>query len=338
MENSASPPAFEPPPVWVITDGKVGMDVQARGVADALGLPYEVKHVAPRGVWALAAPWGPVAPTERFGTCGSQFAPPWPALAIATGRASIPYIRKLKRVAGAATFTVILQDPKTPASSADLIWVPAHDKRRGANVIATLTSPHSFTPQRLADLRSTVPPEIAALPHPRVGVVLGGKNGVYSFSGADDARLVASLRSLAAVGASFMITPSRRTHASLLGAVRSATCNAPRLIWDGNGTNPYPQFLAHADILVVTADSVNMCGEACATGRPVYVFHPSGGSAKFDRFHAGLAASGATKPLLENFDAITHWAYPPLDSAAMIVDGIRKRWRPEDYPFRRVSN
>ncbi len=304
------------------------MDVQARGVADALGIAYEMKHVAPRGVFAMTAPWGPIAPSERFGQPGSFFAPPWPDLAIATGRASIPYLRALRRRAGPATFTVVLQDPKTGAGTADLIWVPAHDTRRGSNVITTLTAPHSFSPARLAALRAWVPPEIAALPTPRVAVILGGKNGVYTFTDADDDRLETSLRSLGARGAGFMVTPSRRTHQRLIRAVTAATANRPRLIWDGVGGNPYPDFLAHADALVVTADSVNMCGEACATGKPVYVFTPSGGSAKFSRFHAGLAASGATRPLPNAFTTFEPWPYPAIDSAASIATEITSRWTP----------
>jgi uncharacterized protein len=312
---------------WVITDGKTGMDVQALGVAHALGLDIELKRVSPSGVFAMTAPWGPVAPAERFGQPGSPFAPPWPDMAIATGRASIPYLRALRRRAGPATFTVVLQDPKTGASTADLIWVPAHDRRRGHNVITTLTAPHSFSQARLTDLRNHIDPEIAALPKPRIAVILGGKNGVYRFSDADDDRLEGALRSLSALGASFLVTPSRRTHQRLIRAVSAATEGAPRLIWDQTGANPYPAFLAHADQLIVTADSVNMSGEACATGRPVHVFTPSGGSAKFTRFHKGLAASGATRPLREHFTELADWAYTPLDSAAAIADEIRARWR-----------
>jgi hypothetical protein len=328
--------------VWLITDGKAGMDTQARGVADALdgqvpgGLDIVVKHVAPRGVWAMAAPWGPVAPAERFGEPGTPFAPPWPDLAIATGRASIPYIRALKRRAGAATFTVVLQDPKTGPGTADLIWVPAHDRRRGPNVITTPTAPHSFSAARIAALRTSVPPEIAALPAPRVAVILGGKNGVYSFTTADDDRLEAALASLRTLGASFMITPSRRTHQRLIRAVDRATEGGPRLLWDGRGANPYAQFLAHADALIVTADSVNMCGEACATGRPVHVFTPSGGSPKFARFHAALADLGATRPLPDRFETPVAWSYAPVDSAAIIATAIRARWAATAPPDRAV--
>jgi uncharacterized protein len=327
-----APQALADATCWIITDGKAGMDVQARGVADALGVSYVFKHVTPGGLWAALAPWGPVAPSERFGEPGTLFAPPWPDLAIATGRASIPYLTALRRRAGAGLYSVILQDPKTSAKSADLIWVPAHDRRRGANVITTLTSPHSFSAQRLAELRSTLPASLAALAAPRVAVILGGKNGVYSFTDADDDRLAGALGSLKALGCSFMVTPSRRTHRRLLRAVEEATVGAPRTLWDGTGDNPYPSYLAHADALIVTADSVNMCGEACATGRPVYVFTPSGGSPKFARFHEGLAAAGATRPLPDQFSALPHWEYPPLDSAAIIANEIRARWRTKSAP------
>lgn len=311
---------------WVITDGKAGMDVQAKGVADALGLDYRIKHVAPQGIWRVAAPWGPVAPRERFGLEGSAFAPPWPDVAIATGRASIPYLRRLRRLAGAATYCIVLQDPKTGPATADLIWVPEHDRRRGVNVMTTPTAPHSFTAQRLAVLRGSIPLPIAALPHPRVAVVLGGKNGIYRFTDADDDRLQASLTAMGRLGASFMITPSRRTHQRLIRAVDAATRDRPRILWNMVGDNPYADFLAHADQLVVTADSVNMTGEACATGRPVWVFEPSGGSAKFRRFHLALQHHGATRPLPGMLVGLDTWTYPPLDAAAIIAREVERRW------------
>jgi uncharacterized protein len=323
---------------WLITDGKAGMDVQAHGVADALGLDAVMKHVAPSGAFRFFAPYAPVAPKEKFGLSGALFAPPWPDVAIATGRLSIPYLRALKRRAGFHTYTIILQDPKTGAKSADLIWVPAHDTLRAANVVTTPTAPHSFTAERLAALRAEMPPAIAALPGPRVAVILGGKNGIYKFTDACDDRLEAALGSLAARGVSFMITPSRRTHPRLLNAVDKATAGAARILWTGDGTNPYPDFLAHADALIVTADSVNMCGEAAATGKPVYIFTPSGGSPKFDRFHAGLRHYGATRPLPTTLDSLETWAYPPLDAARVIAAEVERRWqrrqtmlRPTDF-------
>ena len=329
---------------WVIADDKIGMQVQVKGVADALGLNYELKQVAPRGLTRLLAPWARPRRAERIGKPGSLLEPPWPAIALATGRLAIPYILAVRRLAGPDTFTVILQDPKTSANSADLIWVPEHDRRRGANVISTVTAPHSFSPKRLAGLRAAVPPAIAALPHPRVAVVLGGANGIYTFDDESLKRLGASLEALAGSGAAFMITPSRRSPPQLVATVEAATRSAPRILWDGSGPNPYPDFLAHADALIVTADSVNMTGEACATGRPVYVFAPKGGSEKFDRFHAALRALGATRPLPDRLMALEAWTYVAIDSAGLIAAEIERRWLrrkallPKGWPGRAGSS
>src|SRR5262245_8571926 len=312
---------------WIISDGKAGNDAQTRGVFDALGLSYEVKRVEPTGLWRLLAPWGPVSPAERFGTQHSPFRPPWPDFAIAAGRLTTPYIRKLKRAAGRSTYTVILLDPNVGTGAADLFWVPAHDRLRGPNVITTLTAPHSYTPRRLADFRRTMPPAIAALPVPRLPVSLGGPDGKYRYTPAAVARLVSALRSLAALGAGLMITPSRRTPAQVAALVREATQEVPRLFWSGVGDNPYPHFLAHADTLVAPADSVNMVGEACATGKPVYVFEPEGGSPKRTHFHEALRRHGATRLLPERFETLEAWSYAPLNSAETIAAEIAQRWQ-----------
>src|SRR5215831_5403131 len=139
---------------WIISDGKIGNEVQARGVFDALRLDYEIKRVAPTGLWQALSPWGPVSPAERFGAPESQFRPPWPDFAVAIGRLTTPYIRRLKQLAGFTTYTVILQNPKVPARTADLFWVPEHHNRRGPNIITALTAPHSFTRERLRALRA----------------------------------------------------------------------------------------------------------------------------------------------------------------------------------------
>lgn len=312
---------------WIISDGKAGNEAQCVGVFEALALDYQFKRVDPKGLWKKLAPWGPVDPAERFGSPGRQFAAPWPDFAIAAGRLAIPYIRKLKRAAGPATYTVILMDPKVSSGTADLFWVPEHDKRRGPNVLTTLTSPHRFTPRRLAELRARMPPAISALPSPRVAVLLGGPNGDYRFPPEVVAHLITALQSMLALGAGLMITPSRRTPPELAASVRQATGRAANaLFWNGEGESPYPQFLAHADAFVVTADSINMAGETCATGKPVHIFEPEGGSAKFARFHDTLRWYGATRPLPERFERLETWSYTPLSSAETIASEIACRW------------
>jgi uncharacterized protein len=311
---------------WIISDGKRGNEVQSGGVLAALGLVCETKLVAPKGLWRALSPWGPVSPFEHFGGPQSQFRAPWPDFAIATGRLTTPYIRALKRAAGLATYTIILQDPKVNASAADLFWVPEHDRRRGINVVTTLTAPHGFSPQCLAHLGKHLPAPLAALPQPRFAVALGGPNGDYRYSSEVMAHLVGALTSLTALGAGLMITPSRRTPAAVVARISEAVRGASVWLWDEVGDNPYPYFLAHADAFIAPADSVNMTGEPCATGRPVFVFYPDGGSAKFDRFHRALERYGATRPLPRRFERFETWSYAPLNSAETIAREVARRW------------
>ena len=112
-----------------------------------------------------------------------------------------------------------------------------------------------------------MPAEIAALPSPRVAVLLGGPNGDYRYTPPRVAHLVSALQSLGALGAGLMITPSRRTPADVVGFLREQTAWQPHLFWDGEGENPYAQFLAQADAFIVPADSVNMTGEPVRDGQ-----------------------------------------------------------------------
>lgn len=325
-EHQGAAPLLAGREVWIISDGKAGHEIQMLGIAEALGATPVIKRIPEPGrLYKLTAPYGPPPRASRPGRDGSLFCAPWPALAFATGRLTTPYIRALKKTAGFATYTMILLDPKTGPNAADLFWVPEHDARRGANVVTTLTSPHRYSQTRLAELRAHVPAEIAALPKPRVAVLIGGPNGDYRYEQADCERLTWLLGELAGQGAGLMITASRRTPPDLIAAVDAATAGAQRILWSGEGANPYPAFLAHADAFIVTADSVNMAGEAAATGKPVHIFHPSGGSKKFDRYHAALQAQGVTRRLDDATQLGAQWAYAPLNSAEMIAAEICRR-------------
>ena len=157
-------------------------------------------------------------------------------------------------------------------------------------------------------------------------MLLGGPNAVYRFDQSDIDRLIGILAGLSRAGAALMITPSRRTPEKLIADLDAATAGAPRILWNGAGDNPYPAILASADAFIVTADSVNMAGEAAATGKPIHIFKPSGGSEKFARFHAALQAHGATRTLDANGSLAT-WTYEPLVSARVIADEIHRRWK-----------
>ena len=121
-----------------------------------------------------------------------------------------------------------------------------------------------------------------------------------------------------------LVTPSRRTGEENTALLKSALSAAPAFVWDGTGENPYFGILGLADNIVVTADSVNMISEACATGKPVYVYDLPGGSAKSARFRDALLARGLVRSL-----EVPLVPYPAhkLDEMAAVVAAIGDRIR-----------
>jgi mitochondrial fission protein ELM1 len=300
---------------WIVTDGGAGYEVQALGIAEALGVVPEVKRIRQSAPWRWLAPWGPVADP-------GDIVPPWPDLVLAAGRQSIPFARLIRRKSKGKTFVAVLQDPRVPPSWFDFVWVPAHDRLRGQNVLATTVSPHRLTPERLLGEAERILPEIDHLPRPRIAVLLGGTNAVFRFDEAAAQRIGTELADAAKrYGGGLMVTPSRRTGARQAEIIRERIKDAPSVMWNGEGENPYFGFLGAADVIVVTCDSVNMVGEAAGTGKPVYVIELEGGSAKWERFLGAIYAHGAARPFAGEIDA---WVYRPLNATEEIATAIAR--------------
>ncbi|HRE21359.1 MAG TPA: mitochondrial fission ELM1 family protein [Rhabdaerophilum sp.] len=315
---------------WIVTDGKAGDLNQCLGLAERLGIAPEIRTVLPRApfVWGMPLTWRirPLAidPAEAPGRAGGPLAGEMPDLVIASGRRAAPYLPAIKRQSGGHTFTVFLKDPRTSAEIADFLWVPEHDRLRAQNVMTTLLSPHRVSPTSLHILRMAQPPtQIAALPSPRVAVLIGGNSKDFTFADTDVARFGAALEALGRSGAGIMATTSRRTPPALAEAARAAIGNVGGGLWDGTGDNPYRDLLAHADALVVTAESVNMVGEALATGRSVHLFRPTGGSRKIDQFLRGLEARGLVHPFS---GAVRDDRYEPVDDTDVIAQELARRY------------
>jgi len=318
-----SAPRPTAPTTWVLTDGKVGMENQCLGLAQALGVTPVVKRVAIRLPWRALPPplwWNALAAP---GPGGDALTPPWPNLLIATGRQTVALSIAIRRASRGATFTVQIQDPAVPPSRFDLVVAPEHDRLTGANVVATKGALHGVTERRLAEAAERFRARLAALPRPLVAVLIGGSNGRYRLDRDAVSRLAQALRHVAeSEGAGLVVTPSRRTGDDNLTALRDGLSGLAAEIWDGTGENPYLGYLALADAVVVTCDSVNMVCEACATGKPVHVFMLEGGSTKFRHFHESFAASGLTRPFR---DRIERWAYAPPRETERVAGIIRER-------------
>ena len=263
---------------------------------------------------------------------GDRLSPPWPDLLIGTGRKSVAPLLAVKRASGGRTFCVQVQNPDIALEKFDLVIAPEHDQLRGENVLSTLGSMHGVTAAVLDDAKALFADAVAALPRPLIAVLLGGNNAVYRMDENLVRRLADDLATLAgANGCGLAITASPRTPREAVGVITKRLANelesAKAVFWDGAGANPYLGYLAHADAILVTADSVNMVSEAAATGKPVHVIDLPGGSDKFHRFHTAMVAAGITRPFT---GAIEHWSYTAPDDTARAAAEIRYRMSQRD--------
>ncbi len=324
MRSAGYQPA-EPLNVWIVTDGRAGIEAQAIGLAEAIArrapISLTTKRVHLRTPWRWLPAGMVPAPRQAMALDSDPIEPPWPDIFIGCGRASIPFALGVRDWSNGRTFVVQLQDPRINPREFDVVIPPMHDGLEGPNVLPIVGACNRITQERMeravSEYKSA---NLEDLPSPRFAVLIGGKSKRQDISAA---RARAISDSLAAVqretGGTLMATLSRRTsHAARL---QFRTWLAPHcaVFYEDEGANPYPAMLGVADHVFVTADSVNMATEASATGKPVHILAVDGQLGKLARFHRSLARRGCARPFNGKLET---WSYPPLletDRAAAAV-------------------
>ncbi len=322
-----NPPASIDPACWAISDGAAGNERQALALAHALGLVPRVVRIDLRQPWATFAPRLTIGAYHAIRDhAGAPLASPWPDIAIGCGRRAALATRLLRDCSGGRTFTVQILDPRIDAAAFDVVIAPQHDHVRGPNVLHSIGALNAVDHGWLAAGRTHFA-RFAVLPAPRTAVLIGASNHAQRLDAAYFDAFVERLAARHATdGGSFLVSVSRRTPNAIAAALRAAFAAFPGVFWGGagDGENPYAGFLAWADRIVVTPDSVNMLSEAAATGKPLYTFASRPIAGKLAAFHAALVASGH----LRRLDDATHRAQPePLDETAAIAELVRERWQ-----------
>ena len=310
----------------VITDGAAGNERQALSLALGMRLSPRVVRIALRAPWRWLGPGfvrgANMAIARRQWRALSS---PWPALAIGCGRHAAVLTRALREASSGATFSVQILDPRIEAKHFDLVIAPRHDALEGDNVIATMGSLNPVDDDWLEQARVEFS-TLRQLPHPRTALLIGG---VRRGLGTDDVWLDAMIARLQSMherdGGSMLITTSRRTPAQWRERLRAAFKHGTTCFWGGatDGVNPYPGYLAVADRIVVTPDSVNMLSEACATGVPVFTSLPRNAPAKLAAFHAELVDQGWLHDLHAEQGA--YQQPPPLREMASVASKVWHR-------------
>lgn len=315
-------PASTGPASTIMTEGYAGLENQALGLAEAACLAPAICRITPRPLHArLPAAWWPRPARAVTGLEGLG-----EGLLISAGGTAAAVAAALRR--RDRRTVVCVQNPRLPLDRFDLVVANAHDGLSGPNLIVTRTALHRASPEALSRASDLWRPRLGRMfgrpdDSGLLAVLVGGSNGRFRLDVATAAPLAAALVAGAARrGLRIALTPSRRTAPPVVDLFRDALRPVGGWVWDGGGENPYLGLLSCASAIVVTADSISMVSEACATGAPVFVAALPGRSRRIARFLDLLTREGR----IRRFDGdLAPWPVRPIDDTAAAAHEMRHR-------------
>ncbi len=320
--------------VWVLDDPRPGTSAQALGIAERLGVPFRriplgwgrFPHLA--GLVPGGSLLGLNAQAKRAATVATDNPP---ALVISAGRRSAAVALWMKSQYGARVVHCMspgLAGVLSPHGF-DLLVIPAHDNPSPAdNVLPVLGAPHRLSPMLLQQAEAAWHERLAHMPHPRITLLVGGPVRAVGMPPSVAHTLGRKVARIAqATGGSVLATTSRRTGSEATEALAAGLSTSLNLIyrWGEPGENPYRGFLASADSIIVTADSVSMISEACATHAGVYVAAPEMAGRRHHRLINSLVSAGQVRMFGTGVGAFSR---PTLDEAGRVAAEILRR-----FPF-----
>ena len=323
--------------VWVLDDPRAGTSTQAIGIAEQLGVPFRriglsfnwLAHtagLAGRGsLRGLAGRGGPLAAA----VAGLGEGAGRPHLVISSGSRAATVALWLKDRLGCRIVHCMRPGLRGLFrwSDFDLLIVPEHDNpAAAANVLPVLGAPHRVSADALRAAERQWHDRLDHMPQPVVALLVGGPTRGHTLEPARAHALGVSVaRAAAGRGGSVIATTSRRTGGEAADALAAGLGRAMHLIyrWGEPGENPYLGFLASADAVVVTADSVSMISESCATSVPVHVALPELAGGRHRRLIASLIEAGQVRTFRGHLGG---WTRTPLDEAGRVAAEIRARF------------
>ncbi len=305
------------PVIWLIDAYRAGERGQVRALVEALGWPCETKVLHYRSHVFLPHVLGQSTLRGISAESAAKLSPPWPDLVISCGVRNEPVCRWIREQSGGRTRYVHVGRPWAALNSFDLvITTPQYRVPSRPNVLNNILTLHGVTSQRLDQARLEWESTFAALPRPRLAVIVGGDSGPFSLGQQAASRLGRETSQLArAQGGSLLVTTSSRTSVAAVAALQSSI-TGPNYFhhWQsGDSANPYMGILAWADRLIVTGDSIAMLSEACATGKPVRMFDLGGMRDPLDESHRDFRLGGTL------YAFMLRWLWSPLSRDITLV-------------------
>lgn len=315
--------------LWVLSDNRRGSVGQAMGVVNFLGDKFNIVEKKVNYTKLSALPnW--LRGRSLIGLTGEskkRISAPFPDLVLSISRRTAPIARYIKKKSPNTKLVQLMHPGNAGLDEFDLVIVPEHDKGKKTtpNVHYIVGCPHRITAEYLQKEREKWAAKFADLPRPLTAVIVGGAIKKKPFSADNAAALGTAVKNLKQkIGGSVLITTSRRTGEEAQNIIMDKIKDIPQFtyLWGDTKENPYGGFLACADNIVVTADSVSMCCEATGTGRPIYLFTGKDWlTPKHQRFAKSLTDTGCAI-LLEDEKSAEFTPRNSLNAAQAVADLI----------------
>ncbi|CAK7193165.1 hypothetical protein COMNV_01378 [Commensalibacter sp. Nvir] len=304
------------PTVNILTEDFAGMKSQAIGLAERAGFAKNFCLLKPKPLWKLiSAPYWPfpLKGVEPF-CLGNSF------INLSVGSVGGVVNAALQTN---STPKIHIQNPRISVTKFDLVIAQPHDHLYGSNVLISRNAIHKISPHVLSENKKKWFLKLKRPDKPIVSVLIGGNNGRFRLAFSEAELICNQLKKLInQEGISLLLTPSRRTNPKIIALFKEKLAPLGAYIWDGNGENPYLGFLACADLILVTIDSVSMISEAIATQAPVMIIPLPGKSKRIFAFIQSLI--GLKRIKIFNGDFVS-WNVSPLDDTEEIVYQVKKR-------------
>jgi uncharacterized protein len=265
------------PHIWILASPHTGDNTQLMALVENLGWPYDVKMLSYQNGHALARLLLGATLTGLTSDAQSQITSPYPDLIIGAGRPTEAVALWIKKHANPSVKLVYLGTPWANLNNFDLIiTTPQYGLPQRSNILHNQLPMHKVTKTKLTEATKIWEAKFKHLPKPWTAILVGGESGPYTFGREAAQRLSVAANNLKG---SVLITTSARTPLTVVEHLHSAL-TVPNHFhkWNSAATdNPFLGFLALADQFIVTADSISMLSEACATGKPVILFDTEDG-------------------------------------------------------------
>jgi mitochondrial fission protein ELM1 len=264
---------ISPPRVWLVLGDKPGDNAQVQIVADALGVPCELRRVIPRSEWILGKPRVHASIEHLDPARSDALEPPWPDLVLTIGRRPSMAALWIQEQSGGRSRIAIFGPPKRWPERFALVVAPAQYRFGPMPQLVPIRFPLMRNKSSEIEAARTLWAErMSALARPITALLIGGQTKPYRLDAAFARALVR--RSLAlSEGGTLYVTTSRRTLPEAVEAIRTELPpNARFFRWSADASdNPYLALLALADRFVVTGDSISMMVEVARQGRPLAI-------------------------------------------------------------------